>query len=50
MEHRRAQNSLRRSGMDIQHPDIERTERFGYQSKEYMDYEREEDSSEIEDD
>lgn len=36
--------------MDIEHPDIEWIERTGYPDKEYLDYEREEDSSEIEDD
>lgn len=32
--------------IDIEHPDIERIERTGYPEKEYLEYEREEDSSE----
>lgn len=35
--------------MDIEHPDIDRIERMGFPEKEYLDYEREEESSEEDD-
>lgn len=35
--------------MDIEHPDIDRIQRTGYPSNDYIEYEREEESSEKED-